>query len=196
MSRFKKWIAGIAMITTVPFVFSGCYGHFPIMRTLYKANGSISVGGPKATGVTQSILFILLAVFQIYSIAGLLDAIIFNLIEFWSGRPVFTAQEGPDGSRVTMKSLDKNTLEITMEKDGESSTYYALRDKPSEIFVIRNGKWVPVEASYVDAGELRAVTVREGNTIIDSGMQLREEAVKAEDRLSLIEAEMAIQAAR
>ena len=196
MSRFKKWIAALAVASIFPLAFGGCYGHFPLVRTIYKFNGSVTVGGPKATGVVQSILMILMAVIPVYGFSMFLDIVVFNLIEFWSGRPVFTAHEGPDGSRVTMKSLDKNTLEITMEKDGESSTYYALRDKPSEIFVIRNGKWVPVEASYVDAGELRAVTVREGDSIIDSGMQLREEAVKAEDRLSLIEAEMAIQAAR
>ncbi|HBS04423.1 MAG TPA: hypothetical protein DEA96_05630 [Leptospiraceae bacterium] len=196
MSRFKKWIASLAVASIIPLVFSGCYGHFPIVRTLYKANGSLTVGGPKATGVVQSILFIILAVCQIYSIAGLLDTIIFNLIEFWSGRPVFTAHETPDGSRVTMKSLDENTLEIQIEKEGKTSTYYALRDKPSEIFVIRNGKWVSVDASYMDAGDLRAIYVREGDRVIESGMQLREEAVKAEERLSLIQAEMQLQATR
>ena len=46
MSRFKKWIASLAVASIIPLVFSGCYGHFPIVRTLYKANGSLTVGGP------------------------------------------------------------------------------------------------------------------------------------------------------
>ncbi|MBU44686.1 MAG: hypothetical protein CMN76_15800 [Spirochaetaceae bacterium] len=196
MSSIKRWVAALALASVVPFAFSGCYGHFPLVRTVYKFNGSVTVGGPKVTGVVQSILMILMAVFPVYGLSFLADVIVFNLIEFWSGRPVFTAHEGPDGSKVTMRSLDQNTMEITLEKDGKSSTYYALRDKPSEIFVIRNGQWVPVDASYIDAGELRAVTVREGEKVIDSRMQLREEAIQAEDKFSQIEAEMDAQAIR
>ena len=196
MSRFKKWIAGLAVASIIPLAFGGCYGHFPMVRTIYKFNGSVTVGGPKINGVVQSILMIILAVVPVYGISMLLDLIVFNLIEFWSGRPVFTAHEGPDGSRVTMKSLDENTLEIKIEKDGNSDTYYALRDRPSEIFVIRNGQWVSVDASYMDAGELRAITIREGDKVIASGMQWKEEAIKAENRLNMIQAEMELQATR
>ena len=80
MNKIKRWVASVAMLALFPVIFAGCYGHFPLLRTVYKFNGSIKVGGPKADGVVQSIIMILLVFIPVYGLSTLVDVIIFNVI--------------------------------------------------------------------------------------------------------------------
>ena len=191
MNKIKRWVASVTMAALFPMIFAGCYGHFPLVRTVYKFNGSINVGGPKADRFVQSIVMILLAIIQVYSLSTLVDVIIFNVIEFWSGRPVFTAYETEDGSRISMKTLDQNTLQIEVKKDEKVSTFYALRHKPDALYTIEKGQWRPVSIETMEAGELQAVFVRRGNAILDARMQLRSEMEALEENTGLSRMEFA-----
>lgn len=187
MKALKRAFAAFLILLLTPVLFAGCYGHFPLVRTLYKANGSIELGGPKVSGFFQSILTLLMAYFQIYTIGGILDLIVFNLIEFWTGRPVFTVHTNPDGSTLAMESVDKNTLKISLEKDGKTGTYYLRKDRPGEIYTIRNGQWVLVETITMDAGELQAISLTENAEVLHSRMHWKREAEALQRRVLLME---------
>ena len=77
MSGFRK-IAAIGLLLGMTTVFSGCYGQFALVKTIYKANGSVENKWARST-VTA-----LLVILPVYGLAGLGDVIIFNPIEFWS----------------------------------------------------------------------------------------------------------------
>jgi hypothetical protein len=186
MRGWKRWTAAISLAGVFPLMFgASCYGHFPMVRTIYKFNGSVKVGGPKATGVVQSLLMILLAVVPVYGISALLDIVLFNLIEFWSGRPVFTAHTLEDGSRITMRSIDEKTLEIEVLKEGKTSTFYALKEKPSEIFIIQDGEFVAVEAGYMDTGALRTSTAHANGELLGAKIHLKSEVESLEREAGL-----------
>ncbi len=59
---------------------SGCYGPFNLTRRLYKWNGQVG------TKWENEFVFIILAWVPVYSIAVLGDGIVFNSMEFWTGK--------------------------------------------------------------------------------------------------------------
>jgi hypothetical protein len=67
-----------AALVSVP-ALQGCYGNFSLVKKVYKWNGSL---GNKWL---NSIVMIALNIIPVYSFAGAIDAVILNLVEFWTG---------------------------------------------------------------------------------------------------------------
>lgn len=117
-----------------------CYGSFPLVRTVYKFNGSIG-DQSKAGGVVRSIVMIILTIIPVYGISFLADAFILNSIEFWTGK------------KMTLSINDNPLIEMKEEGDRLSIhskiyhiTFYAFRDKPGQFFILQNNQYVPVQS--------------------------------------------------
>jgi len=84
-------------------------------HALYNMNGNVE------NGVIRNVVFWLLAWFPIYWFAQVGDAIIFNLIEFWTGSEMDLGAVSIEGdSTVTLQSSeDKSTLFMTIAKSGD-----------------------------------------------------------------------------
>ncbi|MEW6324206.1 MAG: DUF3332 family protein [Nitrospirota bacterium] len=65
---------------------TGCYGKFQLTRTLYKLNGSVE------DKVARSIVTAVMIVFPVYWFGAAVDWILFNTIEFWTGKNPMTEQ--------------------------------------------------------------------------------------------------------
>jgi hypothetical protein len=117
LGRFNRRGRRIALVTLLgtATLTAGCYGRFPMTKALYRINGGVN------NGILRNIVFWLLVWFPVYWLAQLGDAIIFNLIEFWTGSSIDLSAEYEDGdSRVTLKSSeDGNVLSMTISKVGE-----------------------------------------------------------------------------
>ncbi len=132
-----------------------CFGQFGLTRSIYRINAGINIGSGKVAGFFRSLLF--LFPFSIgYYFAMILDVLLFNLIEFWTGsNPVSKADFNEKGERVTMhKAETGETIELTELKWGEemdvrvtqsSKTvqFHVFKSKPGQIFQKENGVWVP-----------------------------------------------------
>lgn len=96
----------------------GCYGSFPATRAVYKFNGSVT-----KYGVVHSLLMIGLIIIPVYSVCMLVDGIILNSVEFWSGDKIGVAQSQTleDGTVVTLAPgrHDDEAL-LTVERHGET----------------------------------------------------------------------------
>jgi hypothetical protein len=114
INRQGRRIALVTLLSTAALT-AGCYGRFPMTKALYRMNGSVD------NGIVRNIVFWLLVWIPVYWLAQLGDAVIFNLIEFWTGSSVDLSGEYDDGeSRVTLKSSeDGNVLAMTISKAGE-----------------------------------------------------------------------------
>jgi len=111
--RMTTWI----VILLMPGLMFGCYGQFPLTKTVYRMNGDVS-----DNGVAQSLVLWIFAFFWVYAGAMLIDAVIFNLVEFWTGEnPIqVSSYEAPDGSQVVMTPTeDGRELRIEHLRDGE-----------------------------------------------------------------------------
>jgi len=81
---------GIATMVAV-----GCYGKFPLTRAVYNANGSIT-----EYKVVHSIITWVFIILPVYSLAMLVDFIVLNLIEFWTGDSVELSEVRQDDGTV------------------------------------------------------------------------------------------------
>lgn len=79
-SRKWGWLAAAALLAT------SCYGPFNLTTRLHHWNGQ--VGDPSTTGGkwTNEAIFLGCAILPVYSICILGDSLIFNSVEFWTGK--------------------------------------------------------------------------------------------------------------
>src|SRR3989338_189962 len=90
---------GIGLLALALFV-SGCYGPFNLTRRLYRWNGQVGT-----TKWEREFIFVLLAWLPIYGLSVLGDAVVFNSMEFWTGKnpvdpPSKTRSELPQIKRI------------------------------------------------------------------------------------------------
>ncbi len=70
----------VGMLALGLFV-NGCYGPFYLVRKVHKFNGEVS-----DNKWIVEVVYLVATWLPVYGIAGLADAIIFNSIEFWTGK--------------------------------------------------------------------------------------------------------------
>ncbi len=114
LGRPRAWVVGLLLAALIPAMI-GCYGSFPITKIIYDFNGKVS-----DSKLAQSVVFWLFVILPVYNIAVIGDAVIFNLIEFWTGaKPAQARVVQPDGSELTLApSADGGHAVMTLSRDG------------------------------------------------------------------------------
>lgn len=106
-SRFGRGIA-LVLVAAVGALSAGCFGKFQLTRKLYDINKSID---EKYVRSAATWLFVIP-----YAATGLLDFVIFNVIEFWTGEnPVASAPV----TKVYAQGNGKTVL--TLSRDGSAT---------------------------------------------------------------------------
>jgi hypothetical protein len=96
MKRKFVWKT-VALLLGASILCTSCLGPFNLTRKLHSWNKSIN----KDKWINE-LVFVALAAFQVYSVAALVDGVVLNSIEFWTGKnPVVAAKTQqittPDG---------------------------------------------------------------------------------------------------
>jgi len=126
--RFSRLISALAIVVFLPASTTACFGKFNMTRKVYQLNKDIS-----PDKWVQWISFLVLSIVPIYGLGALLDVILFNSIEFWTGENPVVGEArytyGPDGlvARSTLRSDGAIDIEIT-EADGSSHFLTLVRD--------------------------------------------------------------------
>lgn len=96
----------LTFLAAVLFVqLSGCYGSFTVTKKLYNWNGK--VGDKFVNTAVMWVMFIIPA----YEIAGAADLLIFNTIEFWTGKNPVAMNENEKETQYV--STDGSVYRIT-----------------------------------------------------------------------------------
>jgi len=118
-NRFGKGIA-LVLVAAVGALSAGCFGKFQLTRKLYDINQSID---DKYVRSATTWVFVIVPV---YGFAALLDFVIFNVIEFWSGEnpvtsaPVTKVYAQGNGRTVLTLSRDGSATVAVIERyEGE-----------------------------------------------------------------------------
>ncbi|MBF0430124.1 MAG: DUF3332 family protein [Fibrobacteria bacterium] len=118
----KKWIKGSLTGLLAAAVLFGCYGKFPLTRKVYEMNGSIQ------NKFAKSALTWVLIIVQVYSVLGLVDFAILNVIEFWTGSNPLAMEEGQVEEQIVEKdgkqykiTATKNRLDIESLNQSEAT---------------------------------------------------------------------------
>ena len=99
----RKYMGAIALALAVMFGVQGCYGKFNLVRKVYKFNGSFG------NAWVNELMFLVMNIVPVYGIAGFIDAIVVNSIEFWTGKNPVTAQVITQGDKMAKLDYDKAT---------------------------------------------------------------------------------------
>lgn len=120
MKKFSRLILFTLAISGM-MLQSGCYGSFALTNKLYDWNGTL---GDK---FVKSLVFWGLCIIPVYEVAALVDVVIFNLIEFWSGSNPVSMKEGEHEEQLvqyhgkTFKmEASKNRFSITEMRGNKS----------------------------------------------------------------------------
>ena len=89
---------------------TGCYGPFRLTKNLHEWNGTI---GDK---FINSLVFFAFIVIPVYGVAVLIDGVVLNTIEFWSGDNPVTMDENDKDVQIVKKDGKKYRITATKNK--------------------------------------------------------------------------------
>jgi hypothetical protein len=143
----RKRIVAAIIVGSFLTVTTGCYGPFNLTRSVYHWNGNIKGSSEVNEKWMKEFVFFGMIIIPVYMFSALLDAFVFNSIQFWSGdNPVKATDAGGNGATrgvrlggitVTMAESDRGTT-VTYERNGiverraiieTSATGYRLIDE-------------------------------------------------------------------
>jgi hypothetical protein len=144
--------AVLAVATLGLLSSSACFGSFNLTRKVWTFNKNVS-----PDKFVQELVFLAFAVIPVYSIAGFLDAVVINSIEFWTGEnPVSVAKTTttPDGREFVQRGTvtpTERVMVIDEMKEGQTLSTTTLR-------LPNSGESLTVETRYPD-GRVESRTV-------------------------------------
>ena len=116
--RATALLLALAMLSTTSL---GCIGHFGLSGKVRKFNLETT-----EDRWGREILFVCLYIIPVYPFAGMLDILIFNSVEFWTGKNPISEQpsvtplsfrevEADDGSRMLMTLREDRSIDVELE---------------------------------------------------------------------------------
>lgn len=111
--QMKRTVACAVLLSLTPF-FTGCYGAFPLTKAIYRANGQID------NVILKNVVFWAFIIVPVYGIGALADAVVFNLIDFWSGKKIHISSATDEHGNlfVLTPSADGRGAVLTVSCDG------------------------------------------------------------------------------
>lgn len=94
---------------------TGCFGTFALTRNLYNWNDGVS-----DNKYVKSLVTWLLIIVPVYGVAGFIDFVILNLIEFWTGSNPVSMNEGD--YEMQMATIKGEEFKIEATKDTFTTT--------------------------------------------------------------------------
>ncbi len=110
MKKIRKFVA-VAMIAVMGLAMTGCYGSFALTKKVHSWNGSL---GNK---FVQEVVFLGFNIIPVYPIATFLDAVILNLVEFWTGSNPMALNQG-------VNKVEMNGEMFTVNVDSDQITIF------------------------------------------------------------------------
>ena len=123
--KSRRFMIPVALVVaTCIFLCTGCMGNMGISQNVKKGNLSVTENrwGREVTFLGFQILWV-------YRISALLDLIVFNSIEFWSG-------ENPVTNQPALVNIPKETLEkIFGEKEIDMTQIQRINDREAKLYL-------------------------------------------------------------
>jgi hypothetical protein len=117
----RKRMGAIALATALAFGIQGCYGSFALTRKLWKWNGSM---GNK---FVNELVFLVCTFLPVYGIAGFIDGIVLNSVEFWTGKnPMYSKVMVEGDKMVKMEGQKDGKMQVAVFYKGQLQDKFLL----------------------------------------------------------------------
>ena len=117
LKRMRVEIVVVMLVAMLPLLIGGCYGPFPLTKKIHEFNGEVS-----ENKWVKTIVFWVFIIIPVYGIGMFADAIVFNLVEFWTGEALMTATTTTDSNGNTVVLAPGENADeaiLTISRDGE-----------------------------------------------------------------------------
>lgn len=162
-----------ALIIWVGLLQTNCFGKFALTRKLYTWNDSLG------NNFVKTLVMYVLFFIPVYAVVGIIDIILLNLIEFWSGSNPISMNEGDMEKQLVMKNglayeitATKNKFTITQLDGEEAGKEVELCYNPeNQIWsYAAEGKVTPLFSLNMMGNEIKGATVftADGSTYVDA----------------------------
>ncbi len=158
----RKVVIGALLVALIPFL-GGCYGPFPLTRMVYKANGKVE------HRFLRQVVFWGLVFVPVYGVSVFVDALVFNLFEFWTGKAIDVSKATDDdgNTAVLVPSDDGRTATLTVSKDGRVvQELRFVRESDAVCNVYDSSGHLAGRVVQTPSGELRLMDSREDTVAI------------------------------
>jgi hypothetical protein len=123
-------IAACVFAGFLPLAGSGCFGGFALTKKVYGFNKQTS-----SDKWIREIVFLVLVIVPIYELSTLVDALLFNTIEFWTGKNPVLAEDGDTQTihtaqgNATLTRISASALDVSLRgSDGRERRFVLLRE--------------------------------------------------------------------
>jgi len=138
-------------VTVLSLHVSGCFGSFALTKKIYGLNQ-----GVHENKFVQWALFLGFTIIPVYGVGALVDALVFNSLEFWTGsNPLANAETREDGTRVVQLSPTDTLL---LSRDGERGVMRAELNREGHAPQVRY--FEPLEDGMAVRDEAGALVLR------------------------------------
>ena len=103
-------------------VTTGCYGPFNLTRSAYHWNSIIKGSSEVNEKWMKEFVFFGMIIVPVYMCSALLDAFIFNSIQFWSGNTPIKASDLDDDGQTKVAQVGDLTMRWTSRSEGATVT--------------------------------------------------------------------------
>lgn len=117
---FARRITISLVLVSLLTAITACYGPFNMTRNVYHWNSNIKGSGEVNDKWMKEFVFFGMIVIPVYMFSALLDAFVFNAIQFWSGDNPIKLTQGPDG-HIQEVQLGDQTIRVTWSEDRRSA---------------------------------------------------------------------------
>lgn len=100
----------LAIALALTMTQAACFGSFNLTRTVWKFNKNVS-----SNQWVQELVFLVLAIVPVYSIAALVDVLVINSIEFWTGNNPVNASSMEIGEERIVQLDDGTEAVLVLE---------------------------------------------------------------------------------
>ena len=119
----RKRIVAAIMVGSFLTVTTGCYGPFNLTRSVYHWNSNIKGSSEVNEKWMKEFVFFGMIIIPVYMFSALLDAFIFNSIQFWSGSNPLKATDAGGNGATRVVQLGGVTVTMVESDRGATVTY-------------------------------------------------------------------------
>jgi len=128
----RGWLGRVITVSLlalfVPVTTTACFGHFPLVRKVYRWNASVD-----RNKWVRWLVFVVINVVPVYAGAAVFDVVFSNSVEFWTGKNPMAALpgstkyvEGPNGERAVMTFREDRAIDVQMTAPGKPDQHLVL----------------------------------------------------------------------
>jgi len=169
--RIPREIVSSLIVVSLMTAGSGCFGPFNLTKNVYHWNSGIKGSGEVNEKWMREIVFFGMIIIPVYMFSALLDAFVFNAIQFWTGSNPVKVTQSRDGLPQEV-SREDSTIQFSWSAEDHRATlsYRHHGDLIKTVTVVAEGNAYRMiddgGASYLIESDA------DGLRIVDAGCRL------------------------